>query len=608
MDARYSFATRDDIWRVHEEVKELSATQAEHAERLSKLERRKEDDAKMKSLWSPFSPLPSSASHGNQETVFNAAAEPFKGFDQAHHHGLGTHMSMEHEDEPRRGASRANSVRFDESAMHGYNSHGNRSAAELAPARTGSGMGAHPLTERSFSHRSDGKQSSSGQSHHSARTYSLETSRVDSSSTTTTPASQLPPLRPPPGLFILGPVPCIIRCWLTTSFSNDSLLYAAICTGAYSSAVAYPLIQKLGLEGDITVEDGARTIKLPVYFPEASVCRPSSRSSSPEPHLPALTVRFFVRDIDQEDQKAISIFIGSDVLRVHNADILFSQDKMYVVDDARNRISIPLVRPEDHESFRCLTTMPRKSLSQASKTKDTDDATASEADNSYPEQAAGVIGHRPSLSQRQPSKSVLSLRTSSESLTGRDKDRSAHAISDSEDNTSDLVIPKSATSEKSHRPSTKSEEGSGLWGSWRRDAAPTTSATKPDQPISYVAASQRPTVRRNMKVLKPTKTLTRSTPGNGTTTTNAPGMAQLSSTERQSSHSGDGGAFGPRSTRSTSGENGDVLNSVHNHSSRPLAGDGSWPGKSRPSNPIGGASAFGWLNTQQKQNSTTHAE
>lgn len=65
MDAQYPFATREDIWRVHEEVKDLCATQAEHSERLAKLERRKEDDAKMKSLWSPFSPIPSSAGHGS---------------------------------------------------------------------------------------------------------------------------------------------------------------------------------------------------------------------------------------------------------------------------------------------------------------------------------------------------------------------------------------------------------------------------------------------------------------------------------------------------------------------------------------------------------------
>ncbi|EFQ99193.1 hypothetical protein MGYG_02207 [Nannizzia gypsea CBS 118893] len=553
MDAQYPFATREDIWRVHEEVKDLCATQAEHAERLAKLERRKEDDAKMKSLWSPFSPIPSSAGHGNHDAVFNATAEPFKGFDQAHH-GLGTHIQIDHEDEPRRGASRANSVRFDESAIHAYNNHGNRTAAELAPARTGSGMGAHPLTERSYSHRSDGRLSSSGHSHHSARTYSLETSRVDSSSTTTTPASQHPPLGPPPGLFILGPVPCIIRCWLTTSFSNDSLLYAAICTGAYSSAVAFPLIQKLGLEGDITVEDGARTIKLPVYFPEASVCQSSSRSSSPEPHLPALTVRFFVRDIDQEDQKAISIFIGSDVLRTHNADILFSQDK---------------IGGQQH------TQTPG---------------------DSHAEQSAGVIGRRPSHNQPEPSKSALSLKTSSEALVSQDKDRSSQAISDSEDTSLDMANPKSATSEKSHgRPSTKSDEGSGHWGSWRRDAAPTApSSTKPEQPASYVAVSQRPAARRNMKVLKPTKTLTRSN------TANAPsGMAQLSIADRTS---GDGPPAN-RQTRSTSGENGDVLNHISNHSSTP------WPGKSRPSNnPIGGASAFGWLNTQQKQNPTTHAD
>lgn len=61
MDAQYPFASREDIWRVHEEVKDLLTTQAELGVRLSKLERRKEDDARMKSLWGPFSPFPVSA-------------------------------------------------------------------------------------------------------------------------------------------------------------------------------------------------------------------------------------------------------------------------------------------------------------------------------------------------------------------------------------------------------------------------------------------------------------------------------------------------------------------------------------------------------------------
>lgn len=63
MDAQYPFASREDIWRVHEEVKDLYATQLEHGERIARLERRREDDARMKNLWAPFSPFPSAVSN-----------------------------------------------------------------------------------------------------------------------------------------------------------------------------------------------------------------------------------------------------------------------------------------------------------------------------------------------------------------------------------------------------------------------------------------------------------------------------------------------------------------------------------------------------------------
>src|SRR5690606_2091765 len=102
-------------------------------------------------------------------------------------------MPLENDEEPRRGASRANSVRFDESAIHGYYGQINRSSSEL-PLRTGSGMGSHPLTERSSSHRSDGRQSSSGHSHHSARTYSmgLDTARLVRSGSGSPPPATMP--------------------------------------------------------------------------------------------------------------------------------------------------------------------------------------------------------------------------------------------------------------------------------------------------------------------------------------------------------------------------------------------------------------------------------
>jgi hypothetical protein len=59
MDAQYPFASREDIWRVFEEVKDLYTTQIEHGERLARLERRREEDAKLRSVWGPLSPFPS---------------------------------------------------------------------------------------------------------------------------------------------------------------------------------------------------------------------------------------------------------------------------------------------------------------------------------------------------------------------------------------------------------------------------------------------------------------------------------------------------------------------------------------------------------------------
>jgi len=62
MDAQYPFASREDIWRVLEEVKDLQATQIEHGERIARLERRRDDDARLKSVWGPLSPFPGTLS------------------------------------------------------------------------------------------------------------------------------------------------------------------------------------------------------------------------------------------------------------------------------------------------------------------------------------------------------------------------------------------------------------------------------------------------------------------------------------------------------------------------------------------------------------------
>lgn len=488
---------------------------------------------------------------------------------------------MDIEEDPKRGTSRANSVRFDESSMHGNYSHANRSASELVPARTGSGLGgAHPLTERSFSHRSDGRQSWSAQSQ---RTFSLGQENSRSESSATAGAAAQSAVTPPPGLFILGPVPSIIRCWLTTTFSNDSLLYAAICTGAYSSAISSRVVQKLGLGDEIVEEDGAQTIKLPFYLPEASVYQSSSRSASPAPQVPALTVRFLVREIDVCDDKTIQIFLGSDVLRAHNADILFSQDKILIVDDERNRISVPLVRPEDHTAFKALATGPQQGASlpyrERDSTKDTNQTTSSE------ERTTETPPRRASPTPRRFPKSTLTVRTSNDSFEGHNKTRSAHFPGDSNDNNaSEQAQPKSA--QTSERSSSKGD-GAATWGSWRRDSNQSTSTStttnKTDASPYLAAASQSSGRPRNMKILKPSRQ-----PSGSMT-------APQSAVEPSSSSSRMGEFSTNRNVQPTGHDDGTTNNA---ESSRSSADGGARTTKPRSANPVGGASAFGWLNSR----------
>ncbi|KAI9369610.1 hypothetical protein BJX61DRAFT_135601 [Aspergillus egyptiacus] len=541
MDAQYPFASRDDIWRVFEELKELHATQYEQAERIARLERRRDEDARLKSVWGPVSHFPSSIGPAPIEPVFQSTADAFKGFDQGQHHGM-VAMGLDPEDEPRRGTSRANSVRFDESAIHGYYGQASRSTSEL-PIRTGSGMGSLALTERSLSHRSDGRQSSSGYSHHSARTNSLgleTTSRMMGSILGDST------LIPPPGLFLLGPVPAIIRCWLTTNFSNDSLLYAAACSGSYRSSLGYPMVQKLGLLDKLVQEGELQYIKLPMYLPEASVHQASSRSSSPEPQVPTLTIRFLVHRVDPDDN-SVQIILGSDVLRAHNADILFSQDKIIMVDDDRNKISIPLVRPENDSVFNSLQTFSRDVVSETMNQVPVE-SKAESADISG-RVDVGVIGKPRGLSQESPS--ATSTRNLVEDLGERGTAQSPDDHARSKQNEHPQAQVRSTIPADMQTSGVSRVEPAGVWASWKRDA-------KTDPSASGAGKPSRP---RTMKVLRPSKPASRAVSASG------PGPSTDAT----------GSSSQPAST---------VASPDGNRSGKPLA-----------PNPIGGASAFPWLNS-----------
>ena len=298
------------------------------------------------------------------------AGEQFRAFDDEAA-GLMNSLHLDAEDEPRRAmgaASRANSVRFDETANQNHFSHSSRSSVDML-SRAATPGGSH-VNEGTSSHKSDRRASSahSIRSAASGRANSLNLDGGDHIGDAHRSPLDAPALAP--GLLLLGSVPAIIRCWMTTTFTHDALLYAAVCTGSYTSFLDVRLLRKLGLLSLVETDThGRRTVELPVYFPEAVPHPASSRSSSPAPTLPTLTVDFTVVEhetppstsptspppnADDGNDKAVQIFLGSDVLRAHSADVLFSSNSMTLLDDDRTKLSVPLVRPECEAAFKHL--------------------------------------------------------------------------------------------------------------------------------------------------------------------------------------------------------------------------------------------------------------
>lgn len=503
-------------------------------------------------------------------------AEHFSNFDD-HSSNLIGNLQLDADDEPRRigTTSRANSVRFDETANHGHWAHASRSSLDLIP-RTGSGLDGHSMSERSYSHKSDGRQSSAGHSVHSA------TSGRANSLTSLANA----PLEPPglaPGLFILGSVPAIIRCWLSTKFKHDTLLYAAVCTGSFASFLDRRIINHLGFEDQITeTEGGLRKIKLPVYLPEAVPLSQSSRSSSPAPQLPSLIVEFQVveRADNDPDSKAIQIFLGSDMLRAHNADILFSSNHLTLYDDERSKLQIPLVRPEDDRTFKSLYI----TSGQVNPLKE-----AASVDSHAPAKSApGVVGEgAPQSSSMAPAAAVqakingASTAASSEDGSigrGRPEQRPTLGLStsriDTKDGASDSSPPSAAP---------RSGTSPAIWSNWRRDT---------DKPSSMdwgsVGKTPASTYQRRdtgMKVLKPMK----------------PGSRTLSSGISQSSSPATAGQsrFFDEGKRRTSNASG--IETSEPQIRRSVSGEKGKEGiptlkTARSANPVGGASAFAWMN------------
>ncbi|KAK5078801.1 hypothetical protein LTR64_002783 [Lithohypha guttulata] len=555
-----SFATREEIWRLQSAIDGLSTTQTQHAERIMRLEKRTEDGGRSKSLWGPSSPFPSGLSSSQTESTLNPAAEAFRNFDNDTPGGMISSLTLDTSDESRRAASRAASVRFDESANNYAPS---RQSIDL-PTRTGSGLGGHPLSERSLSHRSDGRGSTVGFGR--ANSFGLENSRLLGSIHNSPRVSG----NPPPGLFALGPCPAIVRCWLTETFTNDTLLYAAVCTGAAVSSIGIQTLHNLGLDNSIIEENGLRKIRLLVYLTEAKIQIPSSRSASPSPQVPTVTAKFVVDERPSAD-KSIQIVLGSDILRQQSADLLLSQDKLVIFDDDRNQLSVPLVRPEDDNVYRHLVTKAR-SRSGSSTSEVVPSDLVSEIS------APGIIG-RPSRLSSVTSPASPLTEVVNGSIPPEPSD--THQIEEARQILTRSVTDlqnrpsedsKSGTESERSTTTTPSKSSSGVWSSsWRSAAAGVPTSQKPADPQSSTAFT-RHGAPRPMKVLRPNKSMANVTRNASSPST--PTTANAIDTQ-------------PVQTES----------SIQSPTEK-----GPVPTRT---NPIGSGSAFGWLNSGASRRTTT---
>lgn len=545
------------------EVKQVQFIQASHAERLMRLERRQTEDA-VKSVWNP-SPFPSvlggTPQHGKPSPATDYRSiesllltqtlgpvqmpnnEVFDDFDDEQGQNLLGSLHLDADEEPtRRGAaSRANSVRFDEATLHSSNWGQNaRHSGDFGPVRPGSGLGGPTLMERTYSHKSDGRHSSAGHSVHSfhsvasGRTSSLGldlllgSSRDDDDDD----SSPIEITRPPPGLMFLGPVPSIVRCWLTTQYAHDTLQYAVVCTGSQKSTLDYSLLPELNLMNEAHRNiNGVLHVSLPVYFAEATVAQSSSRSSSPSRRqVPYINVDFEITGENAEagDQKqGIRIFVGSDTLTANSADLLLSQNRMTLFGNGgdRDRLSVPFVRPEDEAAYKHITTLnavPEKPKLNAS-------APAFVSGDARPQMAAVPDHAETSASQTDVGESEVtspfSSSTNQQAYSSKNTATSVPSDSGSERQQRGTASGVEGGDESSGKENTVGSDGgarrnstAGIWGSWRTggSAGGGEAAQRENGLSGYQPAGRG---GRNMKILKPQKSVSISssaTRSNGT--------------------------------------------------------------------------------------------
>lgn len=544
--------------------------------------------------------------------------EVFDDFDDETSQNLLGSLHLDADEEPtRRGAaSRANSVRFDETTLHGSNwGQAGRQSGEFGPIRPSSGLSGPSLMERSYSHKSDGRHSSAGHSvhsFHSGRNSSLGLDLLLGTRDDDEESSPIDIAGPPPGLMFLGSFPSIVRCWLTTQYSHDTLLYGVVCSGSQKSTVDYSLLKELDLLNEAQRNiNGVLRIKAPIYFAEATVSQSHSRSSSPSRQVPYINVDFEVTGSESEgseDRKEIRIFIGSDTLRANSADLLLSQNRMSLFGngDNRDRLSVPFVRPEDESIYKHITTVnvvPEKPRLNANAPEfvvgDSRQQTTTApkpAETGMP-QSEGDTSELPSPFSpmtAQTGYQTKSTDTSPPSDSGSERQQKVQTPSVS----GSVGKENAPQSEESRR-----ESAAGIWGSWRQGTAAGSDPSQRENGLSgYQPAGSR--AGRSMKILKPQKSASLSTAARTGTTYETPAATRPSGELRRKSQ---GAATTLESNGNSTTPQVVRWENVRRSVSSAASGSTAPPSVTTPttetkpkapatrSNPVGGASAFSWM-------------
>jgi hypothetical protein len=442
---------------------------------------------------------------------------------------------------------------------------------------------------------------------------------------------------PPPGLFYLGSVPSIIRCWLNTQFTSSTLLYAVVCTGSQKSTVDLSLIKELDLAANIRRDvDGAYRISLPVYLAEARVTQSNSRSPSPAPQLPSITASFEVTGADQPERadtkKTIRVFIGSDTLRMHSADLLLSRNLMTLYGDDRDKLSVPFVRPEDDTLFKHLATtnvvaeLPKLnaaapefvSSEKSSKTPSQNaDALVPQSRNTEDGSQALLSPTASQVSQHEKAPAAQTTQTAPETGPGSAK-HGAEARLPETPAGKDIATP---SNDGTHRR----ESNAAIWGPWRHG---TSASGNEGNRESGLLSGYQPASRsnRSMKVLKASKSGVglsssaragsayeppppprtsgehRRKSGGSTVVENGTGTG--ASTLRWESKRSASGAVGMTGTTSTGGSSSSNKTQAGGSES---GGKSSTPAPRSATNPLGSASAFSFLMGKPKTGASTSA-